>query len=193
LFQNTKEQLDVDIKVARSKHGGTYEAAYSFANHFIRFYQDSVLAACETQRLPVCKPMTATEFSSIMNASGVSGTGEQEIKRHLKGFCLTRRGIGMLSQGHGVISYGCINFTYEGKPQQEFIEWSEKWIDNEIARYSQRHLQSHFVKPANVVHVQAVVGGDHGNTAFQFGASVSAELNDGRIIEFEVSVCKLIC
>ena len=197
-FQNTKEWLDVAIKVAGSKHGGTYEAAYRFANHLIRFYRDSVVAACETQRLPVCKPMTATEFSSMMNASGVSGTGEREIMKHLKahlgpGFCPTRRRVSMLSEGHGVVTYGCINFTYEGKPQQEFIEWSEKRIDDEISRYLQRHLQSHSVKPADVVYVQAVVGGDHGDTAFQFGASVSAELSDGQIIEFEVSVCELIC
>ena len=57
-FQNTKEWLDVAIKVAGSKHGGTYEAAYRFANHLIRFYRDSALAACEIQRLPGCNPMT---------------------------------------------------------------------------------------------------------------------------------------
>jgi hypothetical protein len=35
--------------------------------------------------------------------------------------------------------------------------------------------------------------GDHGDTAFQFGASISVELNDAQIIDFEVSVCELIC
>jgi hypothetical protein len=38
-----------------------------------------------------------------------------------------------------------------------------------------------------------VVGGDHGDTAFQFGASVSVNLTGNRIIDFEVSVCELIC
>jgi hypothetical protein len=38
-----------------------------------------------------------------------------------------------------------------------------------------------------------VVGGNHGNTAFQFGASVSIELANNHIIDFEVLVCKLIC
>jgi hypothetical protein len=38
-----------------------------------------------------------------------------------------------------------------------------------------------------------IVGGDHGNTAFQFGASVSVDLIGIRIIDFEVSVCELIC
>jgi hypothetical protein len=197
-FQNSKEWLDVAIKVAGTKHGGTYQSAYRIANHLLRFYRDSVLAACETQRLPTSKPMTATQFSAMMHASGVSGTGQQEIKKHLKdhlgvGFCPTRRCVSMLSEGHGDVSYGCINFTYEGKQQQEFIEWSEKRIDDEIARYLQRHLQSKSAKPADVVRVQAVVGGDHGDTAFQFGASVSAELSDGQIIDFEVSVCELIC
>ena len=138
-FQNSKEWLNAAIKVAGTKHKGTYEAAYRISNHLLRFYRDSVLAACETQRIPVSKPMSATQFSSMMNASGVSGKGEQEIKKHLKahlgpGFCPSRRCVGMLSEGHGVVNYGCINFTYEGKQQEEFIEWSEKRIDDEIAR-----------------------------------------------------------
>ncbi len=41
--------------------------------------------------------------------------------------------------------------------------------------------------------IQAVIGGDHKDTAFQFGALVSVELSDNRIIGFEVSVCELIC
>jgi hypothetical protein len=59
--------------------------------------------------------------------------------------------------------------------------------------YLQHHLSSRSVQPSKVAHVQVVVGGDHGDTAFQFGGSISVELNDARIIDFEVSVCKLIC
>ena len=124
--------------------------------------------------------------------------GEQAIKKHLKahlgqGFCPSRRSVSMLSEGHGVVNYGSINFTYKGKQQEEFIEWSEKRLDDEIERHLQRHLQSKLVKPADVLHVTVVAGGDHGDTAFQFGASVSAELRGGEIIYFEVSVCELIC
>jgi hypothetical protein len=124
--------------------------------------------------------------------------GEQAIKKHLKahlgqGFCPSRRSVSMLSKGHGVVNYGSINFTYKGKQQEEFIEWSEKRLDDEIERHLQRHLQSKLVKPADVLHVTVVAGGDHGDTAFQFGASVSAELRGGEIIYFEVSVCELIC
>ncbi len=38
-----------------------------------------------------------------------------------------------------------------------------------------------------------VVGGDHGDIAFQFGVSVSVNLTNDQIIDFEVSVCELIC
>ncbi len=38
-----------------------------------------------------------------------------------------------------------------------------------------------------------VVEGDHGYTAFQFGASVSDDLIGGRIIDFKVLVCEFIC
>ncbi len=37
-FHNSKEWLDVAIKVARTKHGGTFEAAYRISNHLLRFY-----------------------------------------------------------------------------------------------------------------------------------------------------------
>ncbi len=47
--------------------------------------------------------------------------------------------------------------------------------------------------PADIERVQVVVGGDHEDTAFQFGASVSVHLKDDAIIDFEVSVCELIC
>ena len=197
-FQNTKEWLDVAIKIAASKHKTTYEAAYRIANHLCRFYKDSVLAACETQKIVVCEPMSATAFSAMMCAGKISGTGELEVKKHLSahlgpGFCPTRTKVSMLSEGHGVVHYNSINFTFEGKIQTEFIEWTEKSIDDEIARYLQRHLTSKNVNPSDVLSVQAVVGGDHGDTAFQFGASVSVKLCDGNKIEFEVSACELIC
>ncbi len=99
----------------------------------------------------------------------------------------------MLSEGHGVVNCGCITITYEGKQQEEFIEGSEKRIDDEIVRYLQLHLQSKSATPVDVLRIQAVAGGDHGNTAFQFGASVSAELSGGEIMDFDVSVCELIC
>ena len=142
--------------------------------------------------------MSATAFSAMMCAGKISGTGELEVKKHLSahlgpGFCPTRTKVSMLSEGHGVVHYNSINFTFEGKTQTEFIEWTEKSIDDEIARYLQRHLTSKNVNPSDVLSVQAVVGGDHGDTAFQFGASVSVNLCDGNIIEFEVSACELIC
>jgi hypothetical protein len=37
-FQNSKEWLDAAIKVAGTKHKGTYEAAYCISNHLLRFY-----------------------------------------------------------------------------------------------------------------------------------------------------------
>ena len=75
--------------------------------------------------------------------------------------------------------------------QTKFIEWSEENIDDKIARYLQRHLMSKKVNPSDVLSVQVVVRGKHGDTDFQFGASVSVKLCDGNIVEFEVSACEL--
>ncbi len=94
-FTNSKEWLDTAIKISRSKQGGTFESAYRIANHLIKYYKDSFLAACKTQRVPVIKPMTATEFQAMLYAGKVRGTRERELKKHLSshlgpGFCPTR-------------------------------------------------------------------------------------------------------
>lgn len=107
--------------------------------------------------------MSATAFQAMLTASKINGAGERELKKHLrahlgKGFCPTRRSVHMLSDGHGEIKCGKTEFVYSGKEQAESVEWSEKRLDDEIARYLQRHL----VKPSDGIHVQVVAGGDHG-------------------------------
>ena len=142
--------------------------------------------------------MSATQFQAMLCAGKVSGAGERELKKHLsahlgKGVCPTRRSTGMLSDGHSDVHYGSLEFAYDKKKKAEFVEWTEKDINNEIVVYLQRHLRSRSITPSEVEHVQVVVGGDHGDTAFQFGASVSVNLTNERIIDFEVSVIELIC
>jgi hypothetical protein len=82
-FLNSKEWVDNAIQVSGSKHNGTFESAYRIANHICRFYRDSFVAACETQRVPICRPMTATEFQGMISAGGVNGVSEKELKKHL--------------------------------------------------------------------------------------------------------------
>jgi hypothetical protein len=59
--------------------------------------------------------------------------------------------------------------------------------------YLQCHLKSKAITPSDIERVQVVVGGDHGDVAFQFGTSITVEMIDGQIIEFKISVCKVIC
>jgi hypothetical protein len=99
----------------------------------------------------------------------------------------------MLADGHSMVHYNYINFMYDGKEKAEKIEWMEKNIEEEITMYLQRHLKSKTIAPSDVDHVQVVVGGDHGDVAFQFGTSITVEMIDGQIIEFKISVCKVIC
>jgi hypothetical protein len=54
-------------------------------------------------------------------------------------------------------------------------------------------LRSRNVAPSDVLAVEAVVGGDHGDTAFQFVAAVTATLVSGEHLYFEVTACELIC
>ncbi len=199
-FTNSKEWLDTAIKISGSqdRDSATFDSAYQMNKQLIKFYKDSFLAACKTTGVPVIKPMRAMAFQAMLNAGKVTGTGERGLKKHLsshlgKGFFPTRRSVNMLSEGHGVVHYSSKHFTYDGKEKSEFVQWTEKNIDEDITMCLQRHLSSKSIQPCDVKHVQMVVGGDHGNTAFQFGASVLVKLADNRNINFEVLLCKLIC
>ena len=88
--------------------------------------------------------MSATQFQAMMCAASVSGTNERELKKHLcshlgKGFCPTRQSVDMLADGHCEVHYGSMEFTYNGKEKAEFIEWTEKNIEDKIAVNLQRH------------------------------------------------------
>jgi hypothetical protein len=80
----------------------------------------------------------------------------------------------MLADGHSTVHYNCI-------------------IDEEVTMYLQRHLKSKAIAPSKVERIQVVVGGNHGDVAFQFGASITVDMIDGQIIEFEIILCKVIC
>jgi hypothetical protein len=99
----------------------------------------------------------------------------------------------MLSDGHSTVHYDCINFMYDGKKKAEKIEWMGKNIDEEITMYLQGHLKRKAITLSDVERVQLVVGGDHGDLPFQFDMSITVETIDGQIIEFKISVCKVIC
>jgi hypothetical protein len=61
-FFNSKEWVNTAIQISGSNHGGTFEAAYHISNHIIRNYHNSFLAACKSQQVSKCKPMTTTQF-----------------------------------------------------------------------------------------------------------------------------------
>ncbi len=76
--------------------------------------------------------MTATGFAAMMKAAKITGVGEREVRKYLTaelepGFCPSRRSVDILSDGHIEVKYDSINFTFEGKKEEEFIEWTEGW------------------------------------------------------------------
>ncbi len=73
----------------------------------------------------------------------------------------------MLAKGHSKFYIGSIQFTYDGKEnKEETMEWTEKDLRLEIETYLTRGLRSMKVQPSDVKTVQAVIGGNHGDTAF---------------------------
>jgi hypothetical protein len=145
-FRHTKEWLDIGLKISGSK-ADTFNSAYRIANHLLHFYKDSVFAACEMQKIAVCKPMTATGFVAMIKAAKVTGKQEKEVQKKLsaelgQGFCPSRQSIDILSEGHVEVKYHSINFTFEGKKEEEIIKWTEKDMADTIAWNISHQLQS---------------------------------------------------
>jgi len=111
---------------------------------------------------PWCEPIT----SPTLFARG----GRTSFARNL---CLasTKKRVLYLGRHKSHITNLRLRYTNTNEIWECSIEWSEKWIDDKIARYLQCHLQSKSGKPVDVLRIQAVAGGDHGDTAFQFEAS----------------------
>ena len=66
-------------------------------------------------------------------------------------------------------------------------------MDKEISNHLARILDSHKIDPKDVESVSVVGGGDHGDVAFQFGATVIVKTTWKEKIDFEVSIIELIC
>jgi hypothetical protein len=73
------------------------------------------------------------------------------------------------------------------------VEWSKKDLHSEIEIQLSRVLKSREVKASDVKAVQAVMGEDHGNMAFQFGAAITAKLQDGEQLYFKFCCYKIVC
>jgi hypothetical protein len=134
-----------------------------------------------------------------MMATGFAkGVGEREVQKYLTaalrhGFFPTWPSVDILSDSHIEVSYGSKSFTFEGRQEEELVEWTQKVMVDVIAWNLSHHLESQNICSTSVVHVNVVASGDHGDVAFQFGASVHVEMSDRHRIHFEVSAIELIC
>jgi hypothetical protein len=75
----------------------------------------------------------------------------------------------------------------------------QRWLSGPKSELTKRSVFTYVSSQSPIHHlsdiegVQVVMGGDHGDIAFQFGASVSVQLKDDKIIHFELVCCELIC
>ena len=197
-FNNPKSWVDQALKYNGSPHPTTFESAFRVSNHLCRFYKDAFFAAMEKQGMPIAQPMSTVEYTAMMSALNITGKKERVLGKYMRqhlgpAFCPTQRSVSILAQGHTKVYTGSMPWIYEGKEREETVEWTEKDLHTEIEVQLLRYLKSRGMRPSDVKAVQAVVGGDHGNTAFQFGAAITAEMHDGGKIYFEVTTVELIC
>ncbi len=86
----------------------------------------------------------------------------------------TDMAIAMLTKGCADTHTDKKLWIYQGKKIKVSVEWGI-WILTKQLHYNcQENLN-----PSDVVEVQAVVGEDYSDTAFQFGAVVTAKLRSG--------------
>jgi hypothetical protein len=135
--------------------------------------------------------MSTVQHVAMLSALNITGTREQEFLKYLKqyigkGFCPIQREVLMLTMGPTKVYTGNISWTYKGKEREEKVEWAGHDLHSEVEMQLVRILVSCNTKPSNVKVVQAVVGGDHCDTIFQFGATITAELEKGECLHFEV-------
>jgi hypothetical protein len=101
--------------------------------------------------------------------------------------------IAILTKGHADIHTDSKVWIYQGKEIEDMVEWWDMDLDKAVARQLLRGLKSWNVNPSDVVEVQAVVGGDHGNTTFQFRVAVTAKLRSGDELSYELLSSELMC
>ena len=197
-FNNTKSWVDEALKNNGSTHDGTRESAFHVANHLCRFYQDSVCEALNQQGMVLAQEMSKVKYVTMMSALKITRARERILARYLRehlgsSFCPTQTAIEMLTKGHADIHTDSKVWMYQGKDIEATVEWWEMDIDIAIAQRLCRELQSRNVNASDVLEVQTVVGGDHGDTAFQFGAVVTVKLQSGDDITYELLSTELVC
>jgi hypothetical protein len=143
--------------------------------------------------------MSTVKYAATMSMLNITGKKERVLGKYMRqhlgpAFCPTQKSMSILAVGHTKVHTGSMHWIYEGKEREETVEWTEKDLHTEIEALLLRCLKSRGMRPSDVKAVQDVDGGDHGDTAFQFGASITAEMHDdGRKIYFEVTTVELIC
>ncbi len=73
------------------------------------------------------------------------------------------------------------------------MHWLEKDMNTEIEILLSRELRANDVKPSDVEAIRAVIGGDFGDTAFQFLVEVTAILKNSKRIKFQSVISELVC
>ncbi|KAL7553941.1 hypothetical protein ACHAWF_017571 [Thalassiosira exigua] len=196
-FRKSRDWLEEAIAISGSKEPDTSGSAFRIANHLFKYYKDAGVAAAEHNNVPICKPMKETQYAAMLKAMQASGIQAEEMTKHLrfhlgKGFLPPKACVAMLCEGHAKVKVGSVPHKYKDMQEEETIEYSIKAMDKELESQLGRLLQSKKIEPAEVMKVTTITGGDHGDVAFQFGATVQVETKEENL-EFEMSLAEVLC
>ena len=78
----------------------------------------------------IAEEMSTVKYVAMLNSLKISGKQERILARYLtehlgNSFCPTQMAIGKLTTGHADVKTGMKLWTYQGKENEETVEWWE--------------------------------------------------------------------
>ena len=121
--------------------------------------------------------MNETRLAAMWKDTGVNFTQEAVILRHLRGHFgnrafATLKKVRMLCEGHTEIKVGKAPHSYEKGDAPETLEYSYKCLKTELETQIASKLSCYDLQRTPIERVDIILGGDHGQGAFQFGVKV---------------------
>ena len=96
--------------------------------HGIKNYKDATMEALKRQYIPICKPMSATEYGALLKVTNITGEKEKKLKKHLqdhldKNFLPSRAIMSMICEGHTEIFTDSVPHKYSEDGEEETVEF----------------------------------------------------------------------
>jgi hypothetical protein len=157
----------------------SYDSARRMCNYLAVHHSDSMMSSLKEKQYPIVEYMNETRLAAMWEDAKVNFTQEGVLLKHLrqqfgpKTFATTKK-VRMLCDGHTEVKTGKAKHAYEEGEREETLEYSYKSLKDELERQIAAKIQQLGLPLDSIIikRVDIILGGDHGDGAFQFGVKV---------------------